>query len=361
MAQIWSSSAEERPAGVPPGQSRPLGSFFGLGLLDIPPVAGSIWEAWCRDGHAAITAWTARAALAQLIADKAPRRVWLPAYSCPELASVARPSDLRFYPIDEGLSPKAGFLRQHLRSGDLVMATDYFGWPPSRDFQQLAAEMADVIWVEDRAQCLFTELPQWAPWLLYSPRKLVGVADGGILISCDGAGPEAPRADRADATLAIPELMRFEDADETENEAWYKQHRSREMRFSAEPRPLSRMTSVLLQRIPIKPLVAARQRNYRFLTERLAPFAAWLKPASDIAPFGLPIAVDDAASLTASLAAERLFCARHWPVLAADKSDFAWEHTLAQRLVTLPCDHRYEENALARLVAAVRRHAPSPR
>jgi len=347
--------------GVAAGNARPIGSFFAFGLLDIPPSADSIWSTWCSDGRAAITAWTARAALAKLVRTTAPRRVWLPAYSCPELRSIAPVAALRFYPVDEELSPKVAFLRRHLLSGDLVIVTDYFGWPPSKEFQQFAAETPDILWVEDRAHCLFTEHPSWALWVLYSPRKVVGVADGGILISLKEAGPEPAAAETADATLALPELMRFEDTTEANNEAWYKLFKAREARFSAHPQPMSRMTAALLRRIPLAPLVEARRRNYRFLAERLGAFAAWLRPADAVAPFGLVIKVENGAALGAALAGERLFCARHWPVLAADPGEFAWEHDLALRLVTLPCDHRYDEAALTRLVEAVHRLAPVTR
>jgi hypothetical protein len=297
--------------------------------------------------------------LARLVDVKEPARVWLPAYSCVELTSVARARALGFYPLDQELSPRVAFLRRQLRAGDLVLATNYFGWPPSPEFQQFAAERPDIIWVEDRAHCLFAEHPPWAPWLLYSPRKLVGVADGGILISCQDFGPVPDIAQSADATLALPELMRFEDSAEANNEAWYKSFKAREARFSAEPKPMSRMTAALLRRIPLAPLVEARRRNYRFLAEQLGAFAAWRRPASAVAPFGLAIRVENGAALGAALAAERLFCARHWPVLAADPGEFAWEHDLARRMVTLPCDHRYDEEALCRLVEAVHRLAPA--
>jgi hypothetical protein len=355
MGQQHRISAEPSPAGVIVGNCvRPIGSFFALGMIDIPATADSIWNIWCRDGAAAITAWTARAALTRLIQATAPARVWLPAYSCPEVASVAGAA-LRFFPVDEDLSPKVGFLRRHLRAGDLIIATDYFGWPPSGEFQRFAAETPDIIWVEDRAHCLFTDDPPWATWILYSPRKVVGVADGGILVSRDGADGKIAVEQNVDASLALPELMRFEDTAEMNNEAWYKVFKAREARFSAEPRPMSRMTAALLRRIPLAPLVEARRRNYRFLAERLGAFAAWPRRASAAAPFGLAIKVEDGAALGAALAEERLFCTRHWPVLAADPGEFAWEHEMARRLVTLPCDHRYDERALSRLVEAVHR------
>lgn len=337
----------------------PVGSFFPLGLLDIPPSPDSVWDAWCGRGRPCITAWTARAAFARLIAIKSPRRVWLPAYSCPELAAAVPAALLRFFPMDEDLSPKCDVLRRSLRAGDLLLATDYFGWPPGSKFLKFMAERPDVLWVEDRAQCLFTDTPPWAPWVLYSPRKLVGVPDGGIVVSAADTAVDTAGGQYADASLALPELMRFEDTAETNNKDWYRAFKSREARFTTEPRPMSRMTEALLRRIPLRPLVEARRRNYEFLFERLSLRAAWRRPAAGVTPFGLVIRTRDGAALGAALADQRLFCQRYWPTLAVGASEFPWENELARSHVTLPCDQRYDESSLMRLVEAVYRFAPA--
>lgn len=337
----------------------PIGGFFGLALLDTLPVPGSIWETWLRDGRPAILTWTARAALARLVEASSPSRVWLPPYMCRETFTVAPRDTLRLYRLDDDLSPDVLFLGKHLQTGDLVLGVDYFGWPPAQEFLEFVADRPDVIWVEDRTQCLWMEGQPWASWILYSPRKLVGVADGGILIGRADLQLAGTIGERADATLVLPELMRFEDAGETDNSNWHAAFKAREARFSAEPLPMSRMTDALLRRIPMGPLVEARQSNFEYLREQLGGYQAWPKSASGFAPFGFPIAVDDAAALGAALAHERLFCSRHWPPtsLAVDPADFPREHMLAQRLLTLPCDHRYDQTTLARLVEAVRRLA----
>jgi hypothetical protein len=342
-------------------QTAPIGGFFELALLDIPTLADSIWHAWSGDGCPVITAWTARAALSQLIVQKHPGRIWLPAYSCGELAAVAPKTAVRFYRLDEMLSPDLRFLRQHVKAGDLVLAINYFGWPPSGDFVNFVSGMNDVIWVEDRAHCLWTEKAPWAPWVLYSPRKLVGVSDGGILISRDDAVVDHAVLSEGDACLALPELTRFEDTHAANNQNWYAAFRTREAQFSAKPLRLSRLTAALLQRIPVRPLVEARQRNFNFLAEQLAPYRAWEQETAGCAPFGLVIRANDAAELVGALAAERLFCARHWVDLAADAAGFPHEHALARSLVTLPCDHRYSTANLTRLVEAVCRLLGDPR
>src|SRR5690242_150508 len=93
---------------------RPIGGFFELALLDIPPVSDSIWRAWTSHGRPAVTAWTARAALKWLIDLKRPDKVWLPAYTCRQLATAAPRSDLRFYPLSREFSPDTPFLQQHV-------------------------------------------------------------------------------------------------------------------------------------------------------------------------------------------------------------------------------------------------------
>ena len=153
--------------------------------------------------------------------------------------------------------------------------------------------------------------------------------------------------------------MRFEDAGETDNSNWHAAFKAREARFSAEPLPMSRMTQELLKRIPLKPLAEARQDNFEYLRKELSEYQAWPRIASTFAPFGFPILVEDAAALGAALAQERLFCSRHWPPasLAVEAAEFPREHLLARRLLTLPCDHRYDRAMLARLIEAVLRLA----
>ena len=155
---------------------RPIGGFFELALLDVPPVPDSIWEVWIGRRECTLTARTARAVLAALIAAKRPRVVWMPAYLCRELASAAGKAPLRFYPLDDQLSPDTYFLRSALGAGDLIVVIDYFGWPPSKTLLELAAEQHEVIWVEDRAHCLWTQDPPWAPWVPLQPAQASGSA-----------------------------------------------------------------------------------------------------------------------------------------------------------------------------------------
>ena len=129
--------------------------------------------------------------------------------------------------------------------------------------------------------------------------------------------------------------MRFEDVGGTRHPSWYAAFQEREASLSVEALPLSHLTAALLQRIPLRQLVEARQRNFAILAELLSPHDLLHRSPSKIAPFGFVIKVDDAASLAAALATERFFCARHWADLASDATIFPKEHALSRHL--LPC------------------------
>jgi hypothetical protein len=344
----------------------PIGGFFSLAMDDVPPVPGSIWQEWVRHYGAVATFGTGRAALAALIEATLPRRVWLPAYYCPEVTgavSVAAAkimAEVLTYPLTDALAPDPAVLEAQLVAGDVVVVVDYFGWPPHPTFRDWVRGKPEVIWVEDRAQALWTADPPWASWCIFSARKLLGVPNGGILLGTRLPAARVASYPPADLTVALPELMRFEDRQEIHNDRWYAAYKDRENGFIDNPGAMSRLTESLLHRIPLEPLVSARQENYRYLLERLPSLAAWPREADNVAPFGLPIAVENAQLLGRQLAAERLFCARHWPEISADPARFPYEHSLSRHLLTLPCDHRYHPEQLARLVDTVERLAPPP-
>ena len=343
---------------------RPIGGFFGLAIEDVPTVPGSIWEEWTKQFRAVSTFSTARAALAALIGATAPRRVWLPAYLCREASEAAIAAAVNFtaevctYRLTDELDPDVDCLSAELAASDLVVVVDYFGWPPSQAFRDWASSRSDVAWVEDRAHAMWTAEPPWAPWCIYSPRKLLGVPNGGLLVGkmVPASSAELP----PDLAIALPELMRFEDREQKENDRWYAAYRAREDSLADGSGPMSRLTEALLRRIQVGQLVTARQANYRYLLDRLPKLAAWPRNGENVAPFGLAIAVENAQSLVRQLAAERLFCPRHWAELNSDPVRFPYEHSLSRQLLTLPCDHRYTAEQLARLADAIDRFAPNP-
>lgn len=349
-----------RGAATPPSMNdtqtqRRIGGFLPLAIDELPAAADTPWERWTRDARSVLSFHNARSALVWLLRRKSIGRIWLPAYLCPEIASAVRGAgiDLAFYGVGDRLAPDAAGLDARLRRGEAALGVDYFGAPPRQDFLALVAARSDVLWIEDRAQALDPGT-SWGDWLLYSPRKLLGVADGGLLVSHREtlSAPEQPAAE--ELAFMMPALERFEDAAEARHRAWYKRYRAAEDAICVSLQSMSRLTQALLRRLDFPAIAAARRRNAAQLSRA---FAAIARPplglSSGAVPFGVPVGTGDAASVSARLAERGLFCARHWPALACSAEEFPDEHRLARSLLTLPCDQRYGEAEMARLVDGV--------
>jgi dTDP-4-amino-4,6-dideoxygalactose transaminase len=328
--------------------TRAIGSV--LPLPDAgPAVAGSLWDRWTQDwGHVAAYR-TARGALAALIAERGIRRLWLPAYACQALADAAVGIPIIWYGVDETLAPDLAALSS-VRAGDAVLAIDYFGAPPPAALLALRAERRDALWIEDRAQAADSGAA-WGDVLLYSPRKLLGVAEGGLMVSqapLPAPGPETTPVEGG------AQAARRDDPLGDHPERWFAAFQAQEAAFAVDTQPMAPITRALLQATPLEPLAQARRDNYAVLLGELADYALWPKRSADFAPLAFPVRVQDRDAVARAMAAERFYCARHWPDLPSDPHAFPATHRLNASLLSLPCDQRYDGDDMQRLADGLR-------
>ena len=311
------------------------------------PAALSLWNMWAA-GAAHLSAFaSARAALAALLADRGVRRIWLPAYVCTALAEGAAEVETRLYPIGRDLRPDLAALAT-ARPGDAVVAVSYVGRAPGPDLRGLARQRPDLLWIDDRAQALAPEAGRWAEVTLYSPRKLVGVGDGGLLVS-DHPLP-APKAPPPAGTWA-PERARALDPDGLNPDAWYPLFQAREAAVSAGSLAVSAATVAALKAIDPTPIMQRRKANWRVLARHVANLALITAPQPAFTPVSYPITVRDPAALVRLLADQGIYCPRHWSDLPVGaQGDAVW---LSEHQVSLPLDQRYDEGDMIRIADAV--------
>ncbi|MFI4965124.1 MAG: hypothetical protein ACHP9T_07125 [Caulobacterales bacterium] len=234
------------------------------------------------------------------------------------------------------------------------MAIDYFGRPPAASFRELVATHRDVLWIEDRAQALDPGAPAWGDVVLYSPRKLIGVADGGVLVA-DGDLPAEPADRETPAGLWVPQLARLEDPDGARPETWFPASQARENAFAVSRAGMSPLTRRLLVGLAIAPEAEARRRNYAVLAGHLAPHALWPDLTSpSFAPLAFPILAADCAGLAQRLAEQRIFCATHWADLPSPPEAFPEAHRIAAHCLSIPCEPRYSSQEMHCVGEAVR-------
>ena len=324
-----------------------IGGFFGLHEPDCVATEHSILARWTHRREFAAFA-NARSAFAALIEATSPRTVWLPAYICDGLIAEEWRERARYYPLLAGFEPDVASHDQHAMPSDLVLAVDFFGFPPGPDFLGFARRRLDLRFVDNRAQALDPGVEPWADWTLYSPRKLVGVADGGILVA---ERPECrlPQPDVRPDSMALwtAPILRYEDRTEENNQTWHAANQAKMAWMQADRSEMTRLSGWILSHTALEPLAERRRRNWRVLRDHLGRWLA-RDGNSDAAPFGYLIKVpsDQRAGILRGLYSDRIFAAVHYPSLPSPAEQFPAEHELRRQVITLPCDHRYDDDAM---------------
>src|SRR3989338_5642115 len=160
-----------------------IGGFF---EMEQPAVLikKSVAEHWGIPKDPTFGFANARSALAMLISIIQPSKAWLPAYVCHAVveAFTINRVPVSYYAVGGLLEPDVDQLDVECQSGDVVLAINYFGRAPSNTFYDFVRKRSDLIFVEDCAQTIDSEQAAWGGFLLLSPRKVLGVADGGYVI-----------------------------------------------------------------------------------------------------------------------------------------------------------------------------------
>ena len=349
-----------------------IGGF--LPLDPGPPLGCGGTESVAERWRAGAAAWhgfrNGRSALALgACAAFAPiRRLWMPAFACRALEEGAQAAlqaglagECAVYPLrpDGPLEADPAFLARHVAPGDAVLVIAYFGAPPGPALRDLAARRPDVIWIEDRAQALWPG-PAWGDALLYSPRKLLGVPDGGYLhLSPQGAA--RARTLQAEPPSPIPPspwpaLRRFED--ESARAEWFPPYRAAEARARVGPGAPSRMTGALLARQDFGAIAACRRANHALLASLVPAHFQLLLALDGGVPLGLPLLLPDAAATAARMAEAAIFCPVLWPE-PSDPGPCARARALAGRVLLLPVDQRYGPEEMERVASVFRSAAGS--
>ena len=87
-----------------------------------------------------------------------------------------------------------------------------------------------------------------------------------------------------------------------------------------------------------------RRMNYLTLNEKLKDFALFPKLDTATVPLGYPIVVPDRDRVRNELFGYNIYPPVHWDISSFVPRNFQESHHLPQTIMTLPCDHRYDES-----------------
>lgn len=337
--------------------------YFGLGPGDVP----------LNTGRAAF-----RAILRTL--DLTGRTILVPDFLCGEILIPLLKSesvDYVYYPVGKDLSVSAESLREAMNDTvSAILLINYFGLC---DHSEVASKIRSwdipITIILDNAQALYDSRAggqnhNWADFVFVSFRKFLSVPDGAFVRGCKPVriedlrtGSDAGNDYLVGAALRHAFLSgRIEAKREAATEAAYLQYfRTAESRNDAEPAAMTRFSRELIRRLPLEIFAVRRRENYAYLAaaldERPSVTVLWPQLPPQVIPMALPVIVEKGKrdTLRNFLMERNIYCPIHWPLIPELRHNAPRNRAfLADNIMSLPVDQRYDPPQLTRLVKAVK-------
>jgi len=278
--------------------------------------------------------------------EPVPNIVYLPYYTCEVVLEPLKRLNIgyRFYNINEKLELAE---LPELKKNEYIIINNYFGIKDAY-INWLFLHNKDKMIIDDaQAFYHFNHLGMRA---FYSPRKFVGVSDGGIAWTPETKEIQLETDYSTDRSI---HLLRRIDAGAGTG---YKEFQKNEASLSNEPiKAMSALTKSILERIDYEEVKHRRRSNFEILHAALAPTNELEIP--DWSTFSCPmvypyLSEDD--SLRKRLIENEIFVATYWPNVLEWCDEDSTEYKLAKYLLPLPIDQRYCEEDIEYIVKTIK-------
>ncbi len=300
--------------------------------------------------------FNARSAILWIISELEPEHIWLPSYLCASILSAVKPTSARvqFYETNKLQKLKDIRFIKKVKRGDVFLYIDYFGFPFLKEEPSaLIAEKAFVI--RDCSQSLFFDPSKSsADFTLFSPRKFLGVPDGGILHIKQGTELELPVLKEPPFEsyfrLLGGSIMRREFDLHTGNRIWHQILSDGENLNKPGNFRMSDVSQMLLMKaFDYAYIQSQRRTNYAILLKRLEGIALFPDLLDNVVPLGFPVALKRRDLIQHELFKQEIYPPIHWYINGLVPEGFTESHELSETILTLPCDQRYQASDMERI------------
>lgn len=276
-------------------------------------------------------------------------RLWIPYYTCEVILEPLEKLEIpySFYHINCNLELRDDI---NLKKGEYLLLTNYFGIK-DHYVEKMASRYGKHL-IVDNSQAFFCD-PVDGIKTFYSPRKFVGVPDGGIAIIPDNEIDMSVYEQDCSFDRCSHLLKRI-DKGATEG---YSDFKNNSQLLKNQPMSrMSRLTTALLRSIDFELIKAHRLRNLKFLHENLGD-KNQLKCADEClkssCPMIYPLMTSRSAVLRQKLIGNKIFVATYWPNVKIWSGSESEECSLTERILALPLDQRYSPVSLKKIMASI--------
>ena len=285
----------------------------------------------------------ARCALLYIMKAKHYRKVYLPYFLCDSVRLVLERERIPFeeYRIDRTFLP---LLDIKTNPEEVVYVVNYYGFLCDEQLISLKNRYGNI--VVDNAQVFFAR-PVKGIDTLYSCRKFFGVPDGGYAYTNAEFQENIPVDVSMERMKHI--LGRFEGRRASD---YYEDFNNNDESFKEiELRWMSKLTHNILGAVDYQAVKRRREENYMFLSKALGERNR-LKIECPPGPYAYPFYIQNGMTIKKQLAAKQIYVATLWPNVLGTGLDIETDFT--ENILPLPCDQRYSEEDMQRVVDAVK-------
>ncbi len=314
---------------------REIGGYIELDTYSLPMLHSS-----------AIALNCGRNALAWILHARKIRKLWIPMFLCDSILRVCQREGIEtaVYHIGRDLRPILDF---ELKDGDWFYFVNYYGQFGNAEIQEYVRQFHKRV-IVDSAQSYF-QPPITGVDTIYTCRKYFGVADGAFLYT-DAATEESYPLDESYERMRFL-LGRFERC----ASEFYSDYVNNNKIFAQEPiKQMSRLTRNLLHGIDYAKAEETRLRNYCLLHERLGRLNC-LPVSQRAGTFMYPMMLEKGAEIRKKLQSEKIYIPTLWPSVFEFAVPGSTEYDLAERILPLPVDQRYNAETMEYLADFVER------
>lgn len=309
---------------------KPIGGYFELELPVYPEL------------HAdAIALNSGRFCLEYVLRCRHYKKVYVPYFTCDSAIEPIKKLGVRyeFYHIDKEYRI-IGEIR--LNDGEALMYTNYWGLQDA--YCQLLASKYGRRLILDYTQAFYSE-PIIGIDTFYSCRKFFGVPDGGYLYT-DAQADFAIAQDESYTRMSS--LVKRIDISP---EAGFQDFHDISSIFHEMPiRKMSNFTKRMMGGIDYEHAARRRIDNYNTLQQQLGGRKLYFGEV----PMVFPYTSEAGQELRRNFIANKVFVAKYWPNVDEWAGEHALETWMANHILPLPIDQRYDVNDMDRIIYLIK-------
>lgn len=288
---------------------------------------------------------SARNCIEYILIAKKYQKVYLPYYTCDVVLEPIIKLNIEFEFFDVNDSLEAIFDFSQVKNNEVAIVNNYFGIKNTY-IKKISLKCQNLI--IDNAQALFSKNILGID-TVYSPRKFVGVADGGILYT------DRYLDDNFDMDLSYQRMSHLLKRIDLTAEDGYLDFSINDKSLVNNPiKQMSQLTYSILNSIDFNKIRDIRINNFNYLNKHLKKMNMLDLDLSDEGvPMIYPFRTKHVESLKEKLIQNKIYCATYWPNVLNWCSADINSYMLAKEIIAIPIDQRYDKNDMNKILEII--------